>query len=300
MPAVTAWLVARPLNAVLGLAALLSLPLLGFLSGAVLVYLLLAQGLRQAMIEATIAGASILALTAVLGLSLEAKFAIMLTIWLPALLLGVLLARTRSLTLMMQISVIVAIVGVVTFFAVAGNPAGFWMDVLTQLLAEWRASGVEQLEQQAARVEPELEGVAEHMTVWVAFGAWLMAAVMALLGYALYRSRQVATADFGRFRDLHFGRVIAAAMAVLSIVAVLTGIAWLQSVAFVIFTIFSLQGVAIFHWWHAEGMIPVLVLVLVYGALVIIVTAPLVVIAMAVLGYIDAWFTLRRRRLRAG
>lgn len=296
MPAVTAWLVARPLNAVLGLAALLSLPLLGFLSGAVLVYLLLVQGLRQAIIEATIAGALIMALTAVLGLSLEAKFAIMLTIWLPALLIGVLLARTRSLTLMMQVSVIVAIVGVVTFFAVAGNPAGFWMDVLTQLLADWRASGVEQLEQQAARVEPELEGVAEHMTVWAAFGAWLMAAVMALLGYALYRSRPVATADFGRFRDLDFGRVIAAAMAVASIVAVLTGIAWLQSVAFVIFTIFSLQGVAIVHWWHAEGVIPVFVLVLVYGALVIIVTAPLVVTAMAVLGYIDAWFALRRRR----
>ncbi len=300
MPAVAAWLVARPLNAVLGLAASLSLPLLGFLSGAVLVYLLLVQGPRQAVIEAAIAGGLMLALTAVLGLSLEAKFAVMLMAWLPALFVGVLLATSRSLTLTMQVSAIVAIAGVVVFFGVAGNPAGFWTEVLTQLLADWRASGVEQLQQQAAAVEPELERVAEHMTVWAAFGAWLMAAIMVLLGYALYRSWPGEPADFGRFRELDFGRVIAAVMAVASVIAVVTGIAWLQSVAFVIFTIFSLQGIAIVHWLHAEGMIPVFVVALMYGALVVIITAPVVVTAMAVLGYIDAWFALRRRRLRAG
>ena len=47
-------------------------------------------------------------------------------------------------------------------------------------------------------------------------------------------------------------------------------------------------------------MIPVFVVALMYGALVVIITAPVIVTAMAVLGYIDAWFALRRRRLRTG
>ena len=116
---------------------------------------------------------------------------------------------------------------------------------------------------------------------------------MLLLGYALYQQAR-GGGDYGRFRDLNLGRVIAGVMAVASVVAFLAGLTWLQSVAFVLFAVFSVQGIAIVHWLHAEGMVPVFVVVLLYGTMVVL--SPIIITAMAVLGYIDAWFNLRRFR----
>ena len=275
----------------------MSLPLLGFLSGAVLVYLLLAQGPRQALVEVVVAAGLILGVTAIVGDALEPQAWVMSTVWGPAILMSLLLTQSRSLTLTLQVSAIIAIVAVLAFYSVAGNPADYWAGVLQAMVEEWRASGVEQLQANADLVGPQIPALAEYMTVWAAFVAWVVAAIMLLLGYALYRRAPIEWRDYGRFRDLNFGRVMAVLMAVTSVAAVVTGQGWLQGTAFVMFTVFCLQGIAIIHWLHAEGMIPVFVVALMYGTLIVVVLAPVVVIAMAVLGYIDAWFTLRRHKV---
>ena len=293
MKSVAEWLVARPLNAVIGLAAAQSLPLLGFLSGAVLVHLVLRQGLRLAVIEAAVACGLMLGLAAMLGLPLEPKVTVMASVWLPAMLMSLLLVVSRSLTLALQVAVIVMVLAVLVFFTVAGNAVEFWTEFLTALVDAWREAG---LNEQADLVGSQLEALAEHMTVWVAFVSWAISALMLLLGHTLYQQGPGEKRDYGRFRDLNLGRVIASVMAVTSVIAFLAQLAWLQSVAFVLFAVFSLQGIAIMHWLHAEGMMPVFLLVLMYGTMVVL--SPIVVTAMAVLGYIDAWFNLRRRRVR--
>ncbi len=287
------WLVARPLNAVIGLAAAQSLPLFGFLSGAVFIYLILRQGARLAVIEAAVAGGLMLGLAAALGLPLEPKVTVMASVWIPAMLMSLLLTQSRSLTLALQLAVIIMVLAVLAFFAVAGNPVEFWTVFLTALVDAWREAG---LNEQADLVGSQIAALAEHMTVWVAFVSWAISALMLLLGHALYQQSPGERQDYGRFRDLNLGRVIAGAMAVTSVVAFVAQFAWLQSVAFVMFAVFSLQGIAIMHWLHAEGMVPVFLLVLMYGTMVVL--SPIVVTAMAVLGYIDAWFTLRRKRAR--
>ncbi len=287
------WLVARPLNAVIGLAAAQSLPLFGFLSGAVFIYLILRQGARLAVIEAAVAGGLMLGLAAALGLPLEPKVTVMASVWIPAMLMSLLLTQSRSLTLALQLAVIIMVLAVLAFFAVAGNPVEFWTVFLTALVDAWREAG---LNEQADLVGSQIAALAEHMTVWVAFVSWAISALMLLLGHALYQQSPGERQDYGRFRDLNLGRVIAGAMAVTSVVAFVAQFAWLQSVAFVMFAVFSLQGIAIMHWLHAEGMVPVFLLVLMYGTMVVL--SPIVVTAMAVLGYIDAWFPLRRRRVR--
>ena len=299
MPSVAAWLVARPLNAIIGLAAMMSLPLFGFLSGAVLVFLVLAQGPRQAIVEVLVAGGLILGVTAIVGGAFGPQVWVMSTIWVPALLMTALLLSSRSLTLTLQVSAIIAVVAVLGFYVTVGSPQDYWATMLTGMVEEWRASGVEQLQANADLIGPQIPALAEQMTVWVAFVAWALSAVMLLLGYGLYRGGPSGSLDFGRFRDLNFGRVMAALMALTSVLAIVAGQGWLQGIAFVIFTVFSLQGIAIIHWLHAEGMIPVFVVVLMYGTLIVIVLAPIMVIAMAILGYIDAWFTLRRKKAAA-
>ncbi len=132
--------------------------------------------------------------------------------------------------------------------------------------------------------------------VSVSTAGYAIALVLAL-GYALYGSLPGTRASFGRFCDLNFGRVLALTMAVTSVAAVFTGAAWLQNIAFVAFVIFWIQGLAIVHWLHVEWRVHAVAVIGVYAALFLL--SPLVVIALAVVGYADAWFGLRNRMKRA-
>ena len=294
MQTVAAWLVARPLNAVLALALTLSLMPLGFLSGAVLVYLIVAAGPRSAAVAAGLAAVLLLTLAAILGMPLESRMAAIAMVWLPAALLGFVLGASGSLTMALQVSSIVAVLGVVAFSVAVGDPVAWWTPLLTDLIEQWRQSGGPQAARQAEAVRPHIGQMAEYATPWLAFFAWASSALMLVLGHALHRHGAGAERSLGRFVDLDFGRVIAGATALASLVAFVVGLVWLKGVAFVLFAVFSLQGIALLHWLHAENRVPVFVVVAAYAAIVVL---PLIMVAaLAVLGYIDAWFSLRRRR----
>jgi uncharacterized protein YybS (DUF2232 family) len=120
--------------------------------------------------------------------------------------------------------------------------------------------------------------------------------MVVLLGYTVWRTLPEKGATYGRFCDLNLGRVLALTMAASSVLAVLTGWEWLQNLAFVAFMMFWLQGLAIIHWLHAERGMPVLVVILAYTLLPFL--NALLLMALAVVGYIDAWFEFRRSRVR--
>lgn len=289
MRAIAEWLVARPLNATLGLAATLALPWLGFLSGVVLVLLVLKQGPQLAVLEAIAAGVLLAVLSAVLQAPVAGVIQGAVSIWLPAMLFGVALALTRSLALTLQLSVIVAIVAMAAFFLMPGDPVDFWEEVLLALAAVWRELG---LTEQADVLTAEVTSVAEQMTMVAAIIGWSVHAATLVLGYKLFRELPGEDARYGRFRDLNFGRVIALLMAIASIAAFLSNAAWLQNIAFVLFAVFWMQGLAIVHWLHGEGQLPLLGVVAVY------VLAPFLnvfmLVGLAITGYVDAWFGFRK------
>ena len=132
MQPLAAWLVRRPQNAILGLAAtyILLLPLAGIFSGAVLVLLVLHHGPRKALIQALLA-AAVLALMALISGSsaVHTALAALLT-WLPAFVFAALLGHWRSLTLTLQVTVIVAVAVLLGFYAVLGDPAAYWSNWL--------------------------------------------------------------------------------------------------------------------------------------------------------------------------
>ena len=107
MQALAAWLVARPQNAVVGLAATLLIPYVPpqLTSGVALSLLVVAQGVRLAVIEALVAAALLVAATLVFGLPVASIVALMAGAWVPVLMLAVLLLMTRSLALTLQVSV---------------------------------------------------------------------------------------------------------------------------------------------------------------------------------------------------
>jgi hypothetical protein len=291
MRAIAAWLVARPQNAVIGLAGTLLLPFAQIVSGTMMALLVLKQGARTAAVPGVIA-MTILALSSmIVGAPVSRVLANALVVWLPVMLLAAMMRRWRSLTLTLQVSVIAALAATLMFFAVLGDPAAFWTDVLTRLSESFRNLG---FERHADVLYEQRQTIAPQMTMLAVVTTWSLYAMVLLLGYGVYRALPGQNAVFGRFCDLNFGRVLAFIMAVSSVISVLTGAVWLQNLAFVSFAVFWLQGLAIVHWLHAQGRLPVLVLIVVY-ALIPLLNA-VFVLALAVTGYADAWFGFRSRK----
>ena len=288
MQALASWLVLRPQHAVLGLAVTLLLPAPQLTSGVIMVLLVLAQGTRLAVIEALIAAAVLLTVAVLFGVSIAPMTALMVGTWVPVLLLAMLLLGARSLTLTMQVSVIVAVVALLGFYVVVDDPAAFWQPYVVQM--------TELARQNNLQLNTELFS-AEVMTISAALAFWMLYIIGLLLGYALYRRLPRETGEFGRFRDLNFGRVIALTLALASVLAFLVDVAWLQNVAFVLFVMFWVQGLAIVHWLHGQGMLPLAALIAVYALLPFL--QVLLMTALAVFGYTDAWFEFRRRMKRA-
>lgn len=290
MQALAAWLVARPQNAVIALAATLLLPLLQMVSGVIMVLLVLKQGVRLAVIEAAAAGAILASVALVTGSPLIQILVATLSTWVPAIMLGLVLQRTRSLALTLQVSVLVAALAVLGFYVVIDDMVAYWDPVMTVLL-EW--TGENNLQEQARLMKAEPVMAANMLTMAIVLSSWMLYTVYLVFGYWLYKLIPGKSGDYGRFSDLSFGRVIALIMAVVSLLAFVTGAAWLQSVAFVLFAVFWLQGLAVVHWLHSVGNLPLLVVIMTYVLLPFL--HVFLIMALAVLGYTDAWFTFRRR-----
>jgi len=288
--ALAAWLVARPQNAVIALAATLLLPLLQMLSGVIMVLLVLKQGARTAVLEAAVAGVILALVALVTGSPLMQILVAALSTWLPAIMLGLVLQATRSLTLTVQVSVLVAALAVVGFYIVIDDLVAYWDPVMTVLLEWTRANN---LQEQARLMESDPVMTANMLTMAIVLSTWMLYSVYLVFGYWLYKLIPGESGDYGRFSDLNFGRVIALIMALLSLLAFVTGAAWLQSVAFVLFAVFWLQGLAVVHWLHSVGNLPLLVVIMTYVLLPFL--HVFLIMALAVLGYTDAWFTFRRR-----
>lgn len=291
MKAFVAWLVARPQNAIVGLVVTLLLPIPGItsiVSSIIVVLLVMLQGSRKAATEVTIASLILVAISLVAGFAVPRLAELIGLFWAPALLLGIVLRRTRSLTLTMQVSLIAAVVALVGFFLVMPDQVEFWEPRIAEAAEIMRASG---LELNTARLD------LEFMTVSAVLMVWTLGTAGFLLGYGTYRKFADEIAQYGLFRDLDFGRVIAFTLALVSLIAFLVDVVWLQNVALLVFVAFWIQGLAIVHYMHAEKMIP-------WGAVVAVyVLVPLlqvmVITTLAILGYMDAWFGIRRRMKKA-
>jgi len=288
-PLVT-WLVARPQNAVLALAATLLLPVLKILSGVFMVLLVLRQGVRLAVLEGIIAGVLLVLIALVAGAPVVQIVVSALTTWLPAVFLAAVLLATRSLTLTLQVSVLVAAVVALGFHIVVDDMMAFWQPVM-EFMANWFRES--ELHEQAQLIDAEPASVAHTLTIVFVVSSWTLSALYLLFGYRLTQALPEETGNYGRFCDLNFGRVIALIMALLSLLAFASGMAWLQSIAFIMFAAFWLQGLAVVHWLFVDGELPLFVVIMTYVLMPIL--HVFLMLALAVVGYTDAWFVYRRR-----
>lgn len=290
MQPLVAWLVARPQNAVIVLVATLLLPLLQFVSGIVMVLLVLRQGLRLAVLEGLVAGVLVALVDAALGVPVAAVAINLAILWLPAILFAAVLQRTQSLTLTLQVTVLLAALATVGFYVVVPDPVAWWHRVL-EIWAQFARENNLQVQLNFMDSDPAM--AANRMTMAAVLFLWTLFTVNILFGYRVYTDSPGESGKYGRFRDLNFGRVLALMMALVVLLATVSGAAWLQSTAFVLFAVFWLQGLAIVHWMYAAGVVPLFAVIATYALMPVL--NVVWILALAVLGYTDTWFEYRRR-----
>lgn len=284
MQAIAKWLVARPYYAVAGLATTLLLPAPQLTSGAILVLLVLTEGVGPAVVKALVAAAALAATSLILGGAPTSLMVLTVATWVPALLLARTLAAVRSLTLTLQVSVIVAIAALLAFALAVPDVAAFWRPYLEMMNEIITKNGL--------ALNTEML-TADVMTVSAVLVLWLLYTGALLLGYAMYRRLPDGADDYGRFRDLNFGRVIAFTLALLSLLAFVIDATLLENIAFIIFVMFMMQGLAIVHWLHGAGILPIFAVVAVYVLMPFL--QVLLIMVLALIGYTDAWVGFRRR-----
>ena len=289
MQPIAAWLVARPHSAVLGLAASFLLPMAPVISGSVMVLLALQFGVARSGTYAAFAAAVLAGIALATGSPVSTLLANVLSIWAPAILLAAMLRQWRSVTLTLQVTVIIAIAAILSLYVVIGDTNAFGAKLIADLAAVMSQAG---LQEQADILDGAKYDLAPQMLLLVVFLGWQVNVLTLLLGYAIAQTLQQEKGRLGRFRDLNMGRVLAALLAVSSVAAWFSEFQWLQNAALLLFLTFWMQGLAVVHWLRAEKRLPAAVLIVVYVSLPFLHVLPLAALAAA--GYADAWVGFRR------
>jgi len=259
------------------------LPLLFWLSGAVLALITLRRGLGEAGI--VLAG-SVAVLLPLYALLLDAPMAVLqplVLVWVPVIALAQILRQTVSLALTIQLGTLLAGGAVLAFYAIHGDPVQFWEQTLEALVAA--LTGGEpgpEWQQAAAGLAPRLTGL------WVANMLGL-AVVCLLLG----RWWQAVLYNPGGFREEFHGLRFPAWFAGLALAVLagglVTGPGLLADLATVVAGVFVLQALAVVHalalarGWHSGWLVGVYLLL------------PLLIRPVALVGMADAFLDFRRR-----
>ncbi len=285
---IAAWMVASARNAVLALSGTMLVPILQPISCMVLVLLVLAKGPRLASAYIAMSSLIVLLLAMVLGWSTGQFLVVIVVTWAPVYLLALTLVMTRSFALTMQVSALTAILVAVALTWLISDPVTFWQPVIT-LWLEMTAQGADTAGIAEDIRSPEFAARISGMLV---VSGWMIYSVVFMLGYIIYERWAEKSGQFGRIRDLNFGRVLASAMVLVLALSYLAQSTANQNAAVMFFAVFWMQGVALIYWLYAVKRLP---LIAVVAAFVLPLLSAYVAVAMTVFGYLDAWFDVRRR-----
>jgi hypothetical protein len=282
------WLASNPVGAVIATGLLGLLPLLGigvafFLPGAVPALIVLVRGERQGVIVAL--GASLLLAAAMLAFGRPVPVGFIYAAWMlgPPLLLALLLQRTGSLSLCLQVATLVGAVLLVVLHVSFGDPQQFWAPFVRDLAQQVKSSGL--------AVDLEKDGLADTLarTLW----GWVAVLTMTLAMCALFLARwwqslPESVGAFGaEFRQIRLGRVLGVAAALIIGASLFSQRALVDDIGRLFLGALVFVGLAAAHRAVAEGKLTSVWLWVTYATLVLV--APFAVIALAAWGFLDNW-----------
>jgi hypothetical protein len=274
------------------LALQLPLPFL-LVAGAIPVLVALRFDLRYALGMAFIAGATaswvVLSVAAippgwlVLGIGV---------LFFGPVLLGWLLRNTGSLNLTFQVTLLSMAVLLIVVFAVLPDPVGIWREQIELTLSSMARAGFQ--------IEGDRDVIiaAWARTMWGGMAALSLGAVFgAVLLGRWWQSLLDSPGSFGvEYRQLRLGLALGIATTVLFIIALLTDSALAASLAWVAFVALAFQGLAAAHRSKAVGRLDRNWLVAIYVLLIVLPVTSIVVLMLAIWGFLDNWLRPRTQR----
>jgi hypothetical protein len=280
---VARWLAGNPGGAILVTALLALLPGLAFLlPGALLAFVTLQRGPRVGAMVA-IGAAMLLAALSVWSLDrpLAQDLLYPVSVLGPPLVLAVVLGRSQSLSLCLQIGVLLGIGVIVVLHASSGDPAAFWQP--------FRREFEQTMQQHAMPKTPEfdalLDTLGRRLWGWIAAQGLVLAMCAVFLGRK-WQASQVQPGSFGaEFRTLRLGLALGAVSAVFIGLSIWLDNAVVDEIAIVFFAALLLVGLAAAHRFRAQSGLHVVWLWVIYIGLVVVM--PLMVAILATWGFVD-------------
>ena len=282
------WISANPGAAVFVTGLLGLLPLFGlgfafFLPGAVPALMVLVRGPRDGVLVA--AGASLLLALAMWMLGRPVPVGLIYSLWVlgPPLALAVLLQRTGSLGLCLQVAVLAGMVMVVLLHATLGDPEQFWAPIVRELADEMQRRGLPM----DAADEGLIETLASTLWGWVTVLTVLLA-MCALFLARWWQARPQQPGHFGaEFQQLRLGKVLGVAAALAIGASLFSDRPLVDDVGRLFMGALMIVGLAAAHRFKAEGRLNAGWLWAIYALLVVL--APVMVAALAGWGFVDNW-----------
>ena len=276
------------LTGLLGLLPLFGLGFAFFLPGAVPALVVLMRGPRLGVMVA--AGASVLLAAAMWMIGRPVPVGLVYSLWVlgPPLALAVLLARSGSLALCLQVAVLAGLVMVVLLHVSLGDPEQFWAPFVRDLAQEMQRRGL------ALDLEEDglIETLARTLWGWVTVLTVLLA-MCALFLARWWQSRASQAGRFGaEFRQLRLGVVLGTAAAVAIVASLLSERPLVDDLARLFLGALMIVGLAAAHRFKSDGRLGTGWLWAIYVLLVL--AAPIMVAALAGWGFVDNWLRSQR------
>jgi hypothetical protein len=284
------WLTGPPGRAVLATGLFGLLPLLGlgfafFLPGAVPALVALRRSARDGLLVALSASALLAAAMWFAGRPLPVGLTYAAWLLGPPLLLAALLGRTQSLSLCLQVTVLVGALLLVLLHLSLGDPAAFWAPFVRDLATEMQRRGL------PLEIDTDVlvDVLARTLWGWIAVLTMLLG-VLGLFLARWWQAQLVAErGSFGvEFRALRLGRVLGVAAALLVVAALLTKQPLVDDLARLFVGALVLVGLAAVHRAKANERLAGAWLWVVY-LLLITPLSPFVVLLLAGWGFADNW-----------
>ena len=271
----------------------LVLPPLVVISSALVALTWLRQGARSGLLAVGLALTASTVIAVMSGMQPLAPTAVIVSSWLPVIVMAYVLRSTIRLELAIAAGAALVLIGVLIVYAVIDDPAASWREIIAIIAdsAELRPRNLQDAEPEDVRLL--LDKTSELMTGFYASTLF----VIATLSLLLARSWQAKLFNPGgmkrEFHELRFGRIVSAVGLLCLLVAQATGFEVLNSVAMVLATLFTIQGMAVVHCAVDRLGLRTAWLVAAYVLLLMFVPYSLMIIGL--LGISDAWLDYRNR-----
>ena len=155
---------ARPYNGAISLALTLLMPLSNIFGGATFVALSLRMSRLIFIKQISIALLGLSLIGLVINISIDELLISALMTWLPALLLVILIKKTRSLIFSVQLLAVFSVLFLLLFFWLIEQPVLFWNEVLMNVSDVLNQGG---LVEQARLLTESITNIAQQMTIVV-------------------------------------------------------------------------------------------------------------------------------------